>query len=285
LLGRNEEKLRKHFPKQAQIITWDKLKNFPMQKFCELDCIINLAGANIGAKRWSAKRKQAILNSRVEATKAIASLCKALGPNSPRLLNASAIGIYGLQKSIQKQNEIIYNEDSKLPHPASDFLSTVGQAWEAALEPAIQAGVPVCVMRFAVVLAKQGGALAKMLPSFKLGFGAILGTGKQPFSWISLQDLVRAIDFIVQRPEIVGPVNLVADEIVSQRQFAKQLAKALKRPCWLAMPAFMVKLLFGEMGKALLLNGQRVKGDKLKKENFVLQYPKLDRALTEIFKK
>lgn len=267
VLGRDVVKLKKVFPQQTAI-TWTQLQS--VEGF---DVVINLAGANIGQGRWTAKRKQVILNSRVTATQQLAALCaKASSP--PRLLSASAIGVYGLSAELQ-----VFDEQSALPTPPQDFLAEVGAAWEAALSEAEQAGVPVTKMRFGVVLARHGGALAKMLPVFKLGLGGPIGSGQQPFSWVALADIVRAITFVIEHPELTGPVNIVAPEVATQKQFAQALGKALHRPAFFPLPAWLVKLQFGQMGEELLLNGVSVKSQKLIEAGFVFQHAALSECL------
>ena len=267
VLGRDAVKLKKVFPQQTAI-TWTQLQS--VEGF---DVVINLAGANIGQGRWTAKRKQVILNSRVTATQQLAALC-ARASSPPRLLSASAIGVYGLSAELQ-----VFDEQSALPTPPQDFLAEVGAAWEAALSEAEQAGVPVTKMRFGVVLARHGGALAKMLPAFKLGLGGPIGSGQQPFSWVALADVVRAITFVIEYPELTGPVNIVAPEVVTQKHFAQALGKALHRPAFFPLPAWLVKLQFGQMGEELLLNGLSVKSQKLIEAGFVFQHAALSECL------
>ena len=274
LLGRNINKLKKTFGDDQPCMSWNDLSCETLKTF---DTVINLAGENIGDKRWSSARKKAILQSRVSTTQQLATLCASLGEHSPRLLNTSAIGIYGLS------SDTVFNEHSTLPNPPRDFLSEVGQTWEAALKPAIKARVNVVIMRFAVVLSPEGGAMKKLLPSFKLGFGAVLGSGQQAFSWIALEDLTRAIIFLLNHPEQRGVFNLVADDVVTQKQFAQTLAGALHRPCFMHMPASVVKGLFGQMGEELLLQGQRVKNTRLASTGFNFKYPTLNEAFEDFF--
>lgn len=279
--GRNHRKLQAVFPTADATLTWEEITADP-NHLAQFDCVINLAGANVGAQRWSKSRKRIILNSRVETTALIATQCSKLGTEGPRLINASAIGIYGQQDTVQQQQNTWYDEDSPSPTQPNDFLAQVGKAWEQALLPAEQAGVSVIKLRFAVILSNKGGALAKMLPSFKMGLGAIIGTGKQPFSWVSLTDVIAAISFLLKKPDANGSFNLVADEVVSQKVFAKTLAKIMKRPCINLIPSFVINLVFGEMGQTLLLNGQQVKGEKLQSLGFIYQESQLEPALRKI---
>ena len=277
VVGRDVRKLKDCFGNTVNPMTWRAITTNVLANY---DVAINLAGENIGAKRWTSTQKQKIINSRVSTTTKIAQKCAELAERAPRLMNASAVGVYGLQTTIAAQNRVIYDEDSVLPSPPSDFLSQVGCEWECALVPAEKAGVSVVKLRFAVVLSKHGGALVKMLPSFQLGLGAVLGSGQQPFSWVALNDVVAAITFLIHHPQASGAFNIVADEIVTQKIFAKTLAKVLKKPCFLRIPSPMVHLLFGQMGDELLLNGQRVNAKRLRKLGFEFGYPSLEAALS-----
>ncbi len=245
------------------------------------DVVINLCGENIANYRWSTKAKKRIIDSRVKTTETLLQQIKDCPEdNRPRLLNASAIGIYGIQETLAKQNEVIYSEDSPLPHPATDFVSEVGLKWEAPLNQCTD--VNIVKLRFGVVLSREDGMIKRLLLPFKLGLGGRVGSGEQPLTWIAIDDLVRLIQFIIEKPAITGPINLVAPETVSQYQFAKTLAQSLKRPCFMPMPSFMVKILFGQMGTELLLNGQKVKSNRL--EDFEFHYATLEKALTRLLR-
>lgn len=246
------------------------------------DVVINLAGENIGNKRWTDKQKEKILNSRIKTTNTIARICASLGHNSPRILNASAIGIYGLPDSVAAQSSIIFDEYSALQLLPSDFLSQVGTAWEAALKPAEDVGVGVVKLRFGVVLSASGGALKKMLPSFRLGLGASIGSGEQPFSWVALADVVLAISFLLDRPTEEGAFNIVANEVVTQRKFAAMLAAHLHKPFFMHLPSVVIKLLFGQMGEELLLSGQCVRAIRLQALGFVFSCPSFAAALPRL---
>ena len=277
LVGRMREKIRSQFSNHYSIVTWDELKTYSETIIKHQDVIINLAGENIGAKRWSASQKQKILDSRVDATRYIANICAHLD-KSPRILNASAVGVYGFSK------DVIFTENSALKNPEC-FLEAVGNAWEQALLTAENANVSVIKMRFGVVLSNQGGALKQMLPAFKYGLGAILGNGQQLFSWIALSDLIRAIDFLMLHPEITGPVNMVSPGVVSQADFAMALSRALHRPCFMRLPASFIHFLFGQMGDELLLHGQSVKSEKLLQAGFTFQFNTIHHALKNALNK
>lgn len=285
IAGRSIKKLNTTFKNKYISVSNQSLMRNAANILKEVDCVINLAGENIGAKRWSAQQLKKINDSRVELTTCLATAAASLGAeHAPRLINASAIGIYGLQPTIEQQVNTTYDETSPLPQNPTDELSKIGLAWEGALAPAINASISVAKLRFGVILAKEGGALAKLLPSFKLGGGAILGSGKQPFTWVALPDVIRAIEFMIQHPNLSGAYNVVAPELVDQATFAKTLAKVLNKPCFMPMPEIAVKMLFGKMGEELLLNGQRVAPTGLLNTGFEFEYPRLESALQFILK-
>ncbi len=277
-LGRDRSKIIKKFGADFKIMTWDELSQ-NQNLLDPIDLIINLSGENIGEQKWSEKQKEKIIKSRVESTLLLAKFCAARASEKEnkkiRLLNASAIGIY--------EGENLHDENAEISLTPKTFLSQVAQAWERALEPAEKAGVPVTRMRFSVVLSDQGGALGKMLPAFRFGLGGILGSGKQLFSWISLHDLVRAIIFLIDHPEITGPVNMVSPEVITQKVFAKTLAKIINRPCFLKIPGWVLKLQFGEMAQELLLSGLCVKSKRLDQHGFIFEDKDLKTALQRIF--
>jgi uncharacterized protein (TIGR01777 family) len=266
LITRHRKKTQQKLPMIDQHLSWSQLNIDTLKAH---DVLINLAGANIGSQRWSAKRKQTILNSRIDTTTHLANLLEQISPTQrPHWLNASAIGFYGQQNTANLKH-CVDETNSEAIH--NDYLSEIATHWENA------AGTQaVTLLRFAVVLSPDGGALAKMLPSFRLGLGATLGDGEQCFSWVALADVVKAIDFLIEHPEVSGPINIVADQVVNQKAFAKSLAKACHRPCLLKLPKGVVKGLFGEMGETLLLKGQCVRASRLKALGFCFDYPNLD---------
>jgi len=190
-------------------------------------------------------------------------------------MNASAIGIYGIQTTLEQQQQVTYTEESLIPEPSNDFLSYVGCQWEERLDKAKE--LSIVKLRFGVVLSPKGGMLAKLLPAFKLGLGGRIGSGSQPISWIAIDDVIGVIAYLMEREELTGAFNLVAPQVLSQYEFARTLAKKLKRPCIFSMPAWVVKLLFGQMGEELLLSGQRVASTRLNDYSFT--YPCLKKAL------
>lgn len=246
------------------------------------DVVINLAGENIGEEKWTFERKKNILTSRIETTHELASLCAIAQDPKPRLLNASAIGIYGLQEAAINQLPPAYDENSAIDFTShTDFLSEVARAWEQETLAAVTAGCDVTWLRFGVILDPCGGALKKMLPAFKWGFGSIIGSGQQAFTWVSRHDAIRAIEFIIEQ-HITGPICISAPHAVTQRQFAQALAKELHRPCYLTLPRWLIRILFGQMGEELLLRGQHVKPLRLHELGFSFDFPTIEKLLKQM---
>lgn len=234
-----------------------------------LNAVVHLAGENI-AQRWTTAAKQRIRASRVDAT---GLLCEALArlPHPPRVLVcASATGFYG------DRGEEVLDEKSA---PGTGFLPEVCQAWEAAAEPARERGIRVVHLRLGIVLARHGGALAKMLPAFRLGLGGRLGTGEQYWSWIALGDLLQIVERALDDDALTGAVNAVSPEAATNVRFTNALARSLSRPAFLPVPAFAVKLLFGAMGREALLASARVQPARLLERGFMFCLPGLDAAL------
>jgi len=237
-----------------------------------VDAFIHLAGESI-ASRWSPARKRAIVESRVKGTALIAETLAVLHKKPKTFLCASAIGFYG------DRGEEELTEGS---HAGFGFLPESCQAWEAACEPARKASIRVVNLRTGIVLSPKGGALAQMLLPFKLGLGGTVGSGDQWMSWISLEDEVSAFLHALKTSSLEGPVNLTAPAPVTNRDFTKTLGKVLGRPTIFPLPAFMVKLIFGEMGQALLLEGQKVLPKKLEASGFPFAHPELGIAIQHV---
>lgn len=251
----------------AEGLTLEALQ--PEQSF---DAVINLAGAGIADQRWSARRKQELLHSRLHTTSELMHWI-AQTPHKPRvLLSGSAIGWYGAQ------GESAFTESS----PAqSGFTHDLCDAWEQQARQAESHGVRTVLLRTGVVLHPQGGALKKMLLPFLMGVGGRIGDGQQWMSWISRDDWVRSVLFLMQHGQINGPVNLTALQPVRNHELTGQLAQALHRPAWLPVPAGMLRLLMGEMS-GLLLDSQRVLPQRLQAMGFEFQHPVLSMALSEM---
>ena len=237
----------------------------------ELDAVVNLAGANISARRWSPDYKQLIMDSRTELTKALAKALAASAHRPRVFLSATAIGFYG-----DTGAETV---DESSPRGA-DFLADVAGNWEAACEPALAAGIRTVNMRFGVVLSRNGGVLKEMLLPFKLGGGGKLGDGSQYLSWIALGDVISLIELCLRDDNISGPINFVSGRPATNAEFTRALGKALKRPSFSPfLRAWLIRLLFGEMGEALLLGSNRVVSRRHGEIGFTPAFPDLADAL------
>lgn len=234
--------------------------------------VINLNGANIGGRRWTPAYKSELRESRLRSTSLMARTLAAMDAPPPVLINASAVGVYG-----DRGDEPLTEASSK----GDGFLADLAADWEAAAAPAIEAGVRVVFLRLGMVLGR-GGALDRMLLPFRMGLGGPIGGGEQWWPWIALEDVVRSVRFLLERPEMSGPVNAVAPEVVTSREFAKILGRVLHRPAVLPAPAFAVRMAAGEMADALLLSSARVIPDRLSEAGFQWLRPTLEGALESI---
>lgn len=254
-------------------VEWNpKTGAIEIHKLRGCDAIINLAGANI-AQRWSKEVKQEIIDSRILTTKLISDSASRLIPRPEVLISASAIGYYG-PKPGQPVDESAA--------AGSGFLAKVCQDWEAATKFAEDTGIRVAHIRFGVVLSPNGGALAKMLPTFKSGLGGPIGSGKQMLSWIALDDVVRAIRYTIESHDIRGAVNATAPNPVSNADFATTLGQTLGKPTVLPAPAFALKLAMGEMVDETLLADQIVLPKVLEDTGFYFAYPEIRPALSHL---
>jgi hypothetical protein len=265
--------VRKQASSEGQIF-WNPAQPLSPQSVSGFDTVIHLAGETI-VGRWTKAKKARIRDSRVLGTRHLAeALAKA--PRPPRvLISASAIGCYG-----DRGEEILY-EDSR---SGTGFLSEVCREWEAASQPAADAGIRVVQTRFGVVLSPTGGALQKMLPPFRMGLGGKIGSGRQWWSWIDVKDLVGAVHHVLRSDLLRGPVNVVTPKPVRNDEFSKILATVLSRPSIFPMPAFAARLALGQMADELLLASQYVEPGKLVATGYPFQYADLKTALEAMLK-
>ena len=264
-------------PRDASERSWDPSAGTLSEGFFDgVDAVIHLAGAGIGDKRWTDSYKREILESRTKGTSLLAEGMARAAVKPKVFLSGSAIGIYGAT------DDRVLDETS--PHGAG-FLADVCEKWESATAPAQSAGIRVVMLRTGIVLAKEGGALKKQLPLFKLGAGGKFGNGRQWQSWISIDDEVAAITHLLGS-SLSGPVNLTAPEPVTNGGFTKTLAKVLRRPALLPIPSFGPKLVLGgELADALLFTGQRVVPGALQRDGFAFRHATLEAALRGILGK
>jgi uncharacterized protein len=235
--------------------------------------VVHLAGENIAGRRWTDQFKRELRDSRVKGTRLIAAAIARASNKPQAFICASAIGYYG-----NRGNEVMTESSA----PGNDFLADLCHDWEAACQPARDAGVRVGNARIGVVLSTKGGALKKMLTPFKLGLGGKIGDGRQYMSWVVLDDVVAALKFLVETPTIGGPVNLTAPNTATNVEFTKTLGRVLSRPTIFPMPAFAARLAFGEMADSLLLSSTRVAPTALEAAGFRFQYPQLEPALRHL---
>lgn len=239
------------------------------QELQDVEVVVNLAGKTI-FKRWTKRYKKLLYDSRILTTR---NLVTALPANKNiTLCSASAVGYYG------DRGDDILTEDSA---EGQGFLAQIGRDWEKEAFRATEKGVRVATMRFGIVLGKDGGAMAKMIPAYRLFLGGPLGGGKQWFSWIHIDDLTAAILFMINNPRLRGPLNVCSPHPIQNRQLTKTMGKILKRPASMPAPGFMIRLVLGEFGSTLL-ESQRAIPDKLLKDGFKFRYPDLESAVREI---
>jgi len=271
ILTRNRDAALKAFPKVEAVAYTPTESGSWQEVIAGCDGVVHLAGEPIAESRWTPKQKQEILTSRQLSTRKIVEAIAKSNPKPSVLVNASAIGYYGTSETAS------FDETSP---SSNDFLAEVCQAWEAEAQKVKQVGVRLVVLRLGIVLG-DGGALAKMIPPFKLFAGGPLGTGKQWFSWIHRDDLVNLILEALTRKDIEGVLNATAPNPVRMSEFCQVLGKTLNRPSWLPVPSFVPEALLGE-GAKVVLEGQQVLPKRTTSFGFDYQYPTLEQALAEI---
>ena len=265
--GHTVQRLVRRDPISSDEIKWDPKSGYvDIEALRGVDAVIHLAGVGVGDKRWSKKYRAEILNSRLLGTTAIANAMAEVKPSL--FISASAIGWYG-----ESGNRGVIESDSS----GDDFLAAVCREWEAAADLA-GTSVRTVKIRTGLVLDPTGGALGKMLPLFRIGLGGKLGSGKQWWSWITLHDHIRAIDFILSHKEIEGPVNLTSPNPVTNQEFTSALARAMKRPALFPAPAIALKLALGGFSSEIL-GSKKVIPQKLSEAGFTWDYPHVSSAL------
>jgi uncharacterized protein (TIGR01777 family) len=266
VLSRDPESIK---PPIKAVANLDQLSNDDI-----FDVVINLAGEPIANKRWNDQQKKRIFGSRIETTEALIEYFKKSKHKPKLLINGSAIGYYGTAKTNDNIDEKSGCDDS--------FSSQLCQKWEAAALEAESLGIRTCLIRTGIVLGKNGGALSKMLPPFKMGLGGRIGYGKQWMSWIHLDDLVGIILYCINNDDLKGAVNGTSPNPVINEVFTKTLGTALKRPTIFPMPEIVIKLLMGQMGEELLLSGKRVLPRKALDAGYIFKYKTLEDALINV---
>ncbi len=256
---------------------WDLDKGYIEENALkDVQHLINLSGANIGSERWSEKRKQEIVSSRTESAQLLFDTVKKEKIALRTYITSSAVGYYGGVTS-----EKIFTESDP---PASDFLGSVCQKWEEKSLLFVKDNIRTIQVRIGVVLAKEDGALPKMLKPIQMGFGAVLGSGRQYIPWIHIDDIVKVFLWVLQNPSVAGAYNAVAPNPVNNKQLTRSIAKTINKKILLpAVPGFMLKLILGEMAE-LALEGSRVSNKKLLDTGITFQYSDVDEALNNLLK-
>lgn len=276
VLARDSERARRVFPASAypnlEIVGYTPAESGDwLHSIAGCDGVVNLAGVPIAEERWTAARQQAILDSRKLTTAKLVEAIALANPKPSVFVSASAIGYYGTSETAEFEENSLGGDD---------FLATVCKEWEAAAQPVKNAGTRLVILRLGIVLG-MGGALAKMVPAFRLFAGGPIGTGKQWFSWIHRDDVVNLILYALQNPQIEGVLNATAPNPVRMNELCETLGEILKRPSWLPVPSFALELLLGD-GAKVVLEGQQVLPKRTLVSGFKYEYPTLKLALEEI---
>lgn len=273
-LSRNLEKGKGVLGKDVQVVEWNGKNSQGWLSYVEgAQALLNLAGESLASGRWTEEKKQSILQSRLDAGRAVVEAARLAKKKPEVVVQASAIGYYGLRR------DEVCDESSA---PGQGFLSEVSQKWELSTQEVEAQIIRRVTIRTGIVLGREGGAFVRLEKPFRLFMGGPLGSGKQWFSWIHLDDEVNAIIFLMEREDLSGVFNLTAPHPVLQKDFSRTLGKVMKRPSWLPVPGFLLRLLFGAMAKETLLSGQRVVPSRLLDSGFRFLYPELESALKEI---
>lgn len=267
ILTRSPEKIQTN--KQIRAVEWLTEDSKPEEELESVDAIINLAGESINSGRWTEQRKKRILHSRMKATKEINRIISVLQKKPEVLINASAVGYYGMSETAT------FTEDSQ--SNATDFLAQVVQHWEKEAEKVERYGVRPVFVRLGIVLGK-GGALPLMALPYKLFAGGTVGSGRQWLSWIHVSDVARLMIYAIHNQDISGPLNATTNTPLQMREFGKAIGHVLKRPHWFPVPSFMMRLLLGEMSN-MILSGQKVLPQKALEHGFTYNYPNVEAAL------
>ena len=266
LLSRNPEKVKIPVKAISSLKQLEKDESF--------DIIINLAGEPIADKRWTERQKHKIVTSRIDTTDKVIEFIKTAKNKPELLINGSAIGYYGIDKTDMEIDENGTGDNS--------FSSDLCKQWEATALQANSFGVRTCLLRTGIVLGKNGGALSKMLTPFKMGIGGKIGSGRQWMPWIHLHDLVGIILYCIEHDNLNGAINGTSPNPLTNQDFTKTLGKVLNRPTFMSVPRTIIKLLMGQMGVELLLSGKKILPVKITEKGYQFQYPELDSALQNI---
>lgn len=261
-------------PRSEADVRWDpEAGKVDTTRLEGVDAVVHLAGESIAEGRWTPEKKRRILESRRKGTRLLAEAIAALSTPPRVMVSASAVGYYG-----DRGNELLREESA----PGSDFLAEVCKEWEAAADPAREAGIRVVHPRFGIVLSPKSGALGATLPIFKLGLGGKIGSGRQYWSWVALDDVVGSILHSLTNESVSGPVNVGSPDPLTNAEYTKVLGRVLNRPAIFPLPAPAARIMLGEVADALLLASQRMEPARLKESGYTFRYPQLEGALRHL---
>lgn len=273
VLTRNASRAVGRVPQGAGVAQWSPEQPDGLaQVLSDADAVVNLSGESVAAQRWTPQFKQRLLDSRVNSTRALVQAMRQAEPRPKVLVNASAVGIYGNRGE---------EELSETSPPGTGFLAELAIRWEQSAEEAREAGVRVVKLRIGVVLGEGGGALEKMLLPFRLFVGGPFGSGRQWFPWVHLDDVTGLTLHALQNESVEGAVNVVAPGIVRLEEFCRVLGRVIRRPSWLPVPGFALRLIAGELGETLLWS-QRVVPQVAVQTGYTFRYPQLEEALRAV---
>jgi len=261
--------------KEGFVVSWNPATGELGGAGVGADAVVNLAGASIADGRWTAQRKALLRSSRIDTTRALVGALTKMNARPSVLVSASAIGYYG------DRGDETLTEDSK---PGGGFLAGLAQEWEAEALKAETLGIRVVLTRFGIILAREGGALPKMMLPFKIGVGGKLGSGRQWMSWVTLEDVVGILRFAIENPPVRGAITIVSPQPQQNVEFTKMLAEAMRRPALFPAPTFALRLALGEMADALLLSSQRVLPRAIEKLGYRFLHADLPTALKSLVK-
>ena len=273
-LSRNPEMGKALLPGQVKVVKWDTKSSQGWADYADgAYAIVNLAGENIASGGWTRERKKRILQSRLDAGEAVVEAVEKAKHKPAVIIQASGIGYYG------DSGDEILDETSS---PGSGFLVEVAKQWEKTTKKVESFGVRQVIIRTGVVLGENGGFLSRVVLPYRFFVGGHMGNGKQWIPWIHVEDEVRAIRFLIEKKDLQGVFNLSSPHPLTSRDFSRTLGKVMKKPSWLPVPGFVLRLFFGEMASELILAGQRALPKRLQKSGFKFQYPDLESALSQI---
>ena len=274
--GHEVLRLVRHSPNARDEVRWDPLtKSIEAERLEGLDAVVHLSGENIAAGRWTDAKKARLRSSRVGSTRFLSETLAGLTRKPSVLVSASAVGYYG-----DRGDTWVGEADP----PAADFFGRLSVEWEAAAAHAAHAGIRVVHPRTGIVLSPTGGALGKMLRPFRLGVGGVVGSGRQYFSWIALEDVVDVIHHLLARSDLAGPVNASSPEPVTNAELTKTLGRVLGRPTIVPVPAVALRIAFGEVADALLAS-TRMRPERLLATGYRFRFPELEGALRHVLRR